>query len=612
MYIAPSTNIKLLKGVPLDNSYDHTLYFEDASSQATYFASMAKYTYTNNTYQRVNKGTMRIGVCADNIYDCNYMMFQNTNFGSKWFYAFINSVEYINNDVTEIEYEIDDIQTWFFDFDFEYSFIERQHTPDDEMYKYYEPEPVDVGEYVQVNQHKLVDENLILIMQITKLELTISPSASVTMEGPAIYDDCPQGTIYIAFKPTADGLSSLEQVIHELNTNLDANNIIINMYMAIDPGLTNWGVYPPLGVNILPDSCPIPTGTRGLHTVINGSNGANNTDNNNMSLPKNGDFSNVLLGGENLDPEHGINTTAYKPKNNKLYTYPYNFCSIYNGCGESLILRYEFGTDNSQNLGRGTFGVKLISTITAPVQTILTPINYKNVNNNSGQDSDYNNGLLTEQISISNYPVCSWAFSAYERWVSRDMPPSVLNAFMGGATKGMEMNFTKPTKRESTHAFVNRYMHQAFNAQASVVSDVSDILVQSHMASYSGNIAKGNTNVGGALKPNKSLTFFTNRTTITGEKAKVIDEFFTMFGYALNRCQIPQRKARDKWTYIKTRGCHINPKNTSGYGLPSDAQENICNIHNNGITYWVNPSEVGHYNLTNTPINDVPTPTQGE
>ena len=116
MYIAPSTNIKLLKGVPLDNTYDHTLYFEDANSQANYFASMAKYTFNNNTYQRVNKGTMRIGVCADNIYDCNYMMFQNTNFGTKWFYAFINSIEYINNDVTEIEYEIDDMQGSRLDF----------------------------------------------------------------------------------------------------------------------------------------------------------------------------------------------------------------------------------------------------------------------------------------------------------------------------------------------------------------------------------------------------------------------------------------------------------------------------------------------------------------
>ena len=119
MEIQPQSNIKLLHNVPLDTSYDHTIYFASSSAQYTYFAGLVKYNLTNQSYQRVNKGKARVAKCADDIYDCNYMMFQNTAFGSKWFYAYIKAIEYINNETSEIEFEIDPIQTWFFDFTIE-------------------------------------------------------------------------------------------------------------------------------------------------------------------------------------------------------------------------------------------------------------------------------------------------------------------------------------------------------------------------------------------------------------------------------------------------------------------------------------------------------------
>ena len=116
MYIEPNTNIRILKNVPLDNTYDHTIYFSDESSQIAYFQGLQKYNLANYTYQRVNRGVARVGIKSDLLYDCNYIMFQNTNFGSKWFYAFITSVEYLNNETSEIRFEIDDIQTWFFEY----------------------------------------------------------------------------------------------------------------------------------------------------------------------------------------------------------------------------------------------------------------------------------------------------------------------------------------------------------------------------------------------------------------------------------------------------------------------------------------------------------------
>ena len=76
MYIAPNSIIKVLKNVPIDNKYKHTLYFADRPAQQTYFASKYKYNLDNYTYMREQK-KIRVGIKADNLYDCNYLMYQN-------------------------------------------------------------------------------------------------------------------------------------------------------------------------------------------------------------------------------------------------------------------------------------------------------------------------------------------------------------------------------------------------------------------------------------------------------------------------------------------------------------------------------------------------------
>ena len=148
MFIEPSTNIRLLKNVPINNSYKDTIYFIDATEQYNYFINFSKYTLNKQTYQRVNKGKARVGIKAESLYDCNYMMFQNESFGTKWFYAFITSVEYINNAVSEISFEIDILQTWLLDCTFKECFVEREHSTTDNIGDNLLPENLDTGEYI--------------------------------------------------------------------------------------------------------------------------------------------------------------------------------------------------------------------------------------------------------------------------------------------------------------------------------------------------------------------------------------------------------------------------------------------------------------------------------
>ena len=88
MYIEPNSIIKVYNNIPLDPSYNHSVYFNTISEQNAYFHSgIEKFTFTRQSYQRIERGRMRVNANAESLYDCNYLAFRNTNFGSKWFYS---------------------------------------------------------------------------------------------------------------------------------------------------------------------------------------------------------------------------------------------------------------------------------------------------------------------------------------------------------------------------------------------------------------------------------------------------------------------------------------------------------------------------------------------
>ena len=147
-YIAPDSDIYVLKGVPLDSDYNHTLYQTSATAQYNTFYAYRKYTFTDQSYQRAGKGKLRIARLADDLYDCNYLMFRNTAFGNKWFYAFIDKVEYVNNNASELYYTIDDMQSWYFDYELGSCFVEREHTLTDVVGENLVQEDVATGEYI--------------------------------------------------------------------------------------------------------------------------------------------------------------------------------------------------------------------------------------------------------------------------------------------------------------------------------------------------------------------------------------------------------------------------------------------------------------------------------
>lgn len=212
MDYVPETVLLVLKDVPLDNTYSDTIYFTDRGTQESFFKGKVKFTFSNLTYQRVNSSvanprkplTIRVPKIADDLYDCNYIMFQNSNYGSKWFYAFIVQINYISPNNTEIVYEIDEFQTWFNDTQILPSFVEREHTLNDSLYA------------------NLVTENFpeldLYTQSVTEIDLQkdsyIVVGVNATPEGDTVAGSTIQGGIY----------SGVE--LHQFTSASDANAFI--------------------------------------------------------------------------------------------------------------------------------------------------------------------------------------------------------------------------------------------------------------------------------------------------------------------------------------------------------------------------------------------------
>ena len=539
MYIEPNTNIKFYSGIPLDNTYENTIYWANLSEQIAYFHSgIAKYTLARNTYQRVGKGVMNVGLLADNLYDCNYLAFQNENFGNKWFYAFITGVDYVNNNTTQITYEIDDMQSWYFDYELLRCFVEREHASNDAIGANLVEEGLELGDYVINGNIETLGLNDYKIIVLTSSYFTgETPNIQWHNDvGMTMITGLPTGAHVWAYDFTRIGLEQASAVVSVFSDGGRPDHI--------------------LGIFLVPSAIYVSGGFE----------------------------PNVVT--KDIQKTYG-SFNGYTPKNNKLYTYPYNFLYVTNMQGNSGVYPYEyFSTNDCMFYAEGVSG--------ANTEVALFPQNYKGT---SGRNKD-------ECLSLKGFPQCSYNVDTFKAWLAQNagsIGASVLSAclagtmvggagLVGGAvnSKGLSpvfaeaLGLTTPTKEQKivgTGALIGT---------AQMLGKIYDHSVQPTQT-------RGN-DCGTVLACSKDLDFQFMNKRIRGEFARIIDDYFTMYGYATHRVKIPNIHARQRWTYTKTVGCNIKGQ------CPVTAISNIKRIYDKGITFWVNPSEVGNYSLSNNTL----------
>jgi hypothetical protein len=143
------SKIIICKGIHLDKEHVNVLNYTE-NQMLSLCESKAVATASDYSFIR-NRGTIQTGFSYSQCLQSNYMAFQNKDYDNKWFFAFIDDVQYIGENNTEISYTIDSFATWFHEVNIETCFVVREHVNDDTIGKNTVPENLDIGDLISDN-----------------------------------------------------------------------------------------------------------------------------------------------------------------------------------------------------------------------------------------------------------------------------------------------------------------------------------------------------------------------------------------------------------------------------------------------------------------------------
>lgn len=573
-YIPPNSDVVLCRGVPIESDYRHTLYFDSVAAQNNYFFSKAFKQFHNVSYQRERRNYITLEIPATQVYACNYLMFKNTSYGEKWFFAFVDSVEYVNDNVTEIHYELDMMQTWMFEYTLSQCMVEREHSVTDKIFENTKPENIGYGELMcGLSQNLLSSHGL------------LGEYACVITSKPYSSGDVPI-KLYSQFCPVYGYIGRSEDM-----------NTIVQEFVS-----TGWQ-----------DAV--------LSVTVGNKLMAQGADETNFDMPKQvpkEDFKFVCYGvtsgiyeGEEQFKDQLPN--GYKPRNKKLFGYPYNQLWVSNNQGTVNEYRYEdFKIDKD-----GFFHMEVAASGISSPECVLYPLDYR------GVAKYYDHALV-----LTGYPTVPWIGDTYKAYMAMNRNQienavftqganglmNTVSAFLGGAmTVNNAADMLQAAKADASNAgqtvskttktgLRQQAMGGIFSAIGTAGTSVVDYMttvwqVEAKLKDVS-NIPPNVGGLSGAGSVTNALSRFDYSTyymCVKPEYAEIVDKFFDMFGYNTCTVKVPNTHSRPHWNYVKTIGCEIQ-----GF-LPQEAANIIKAVYDHGVTFWKNGDEVGNYTLDNSP-----------
>ena len=575
MNISPESTIRLLKA-PLEQDQENQLTFANLTAQTNYFKSLTYIESDDCSYQRETR-TIRFPACIDDIRNYNYLMYQNTDYSSKWFYAFITGMEYASDNVTFISFSIDVIQTFYFDFVYKPSFIEREHVANDDYYANLMLENLDVGDFIAAKKWEPYD-----FVQFPDADAAWSTrvvfGTSVDAYNPTnmrggVYDNIPSGVSY--YGADINDWQTIQNLMQDI-TDAGKGDSITGLFLL--PRCLCW---------LMKDFDPMqdPSRPNALVDPLNPlSNGFD------WSIPQTDPF--ILKFGN------------YTPHNKKLYNSEFTYFLVSNSAGNCIILKPELGA------GTGC-GLTIYGTVAPSGSCIAVPHNY------AGQTYNFE-----ESLTLGKYPQLNFATDQYTNWlavnswaltktgisagldaldstatgfktamnIGSDFGSAALNVMGGNLASGIKgissgINNLVGGYQSMTHSLV------------SAGTKVGDIVHEKKMAkrippNFGGNAAAGD--VMGAIE---EIKFKVYEMQITENYARRIDSYFDMFGYQVNILKNINFTSRKNWNYIKTSVCNILGD------VPQWAIDEAKAIFNKGLTFWHDPTTFLDYSQNNSIVS---------
>lgn len=539
--MAKNISIVYLLNVPLEDDLKNTLYFANSSAQHTYFENNIGKSYTNVSYQAEDR-TFRCPDQLDTVRQYNYIMWQNTAYSNKWFYAFIKEAKYVSDGYTDIIFEVDPLQTFMFDITVMPSFVEREHTNDDTVGNNTLPENVELGEYVKnysVATPQIGPNEMWYAVGVSEIIGTIKDDNTHNAVTPASnINGLPNGLYYVF----TDSMSILHSIVG-IYDNAGKANALYTMFSFPKQMLyTNQWNY---------KSCDWDYSNGGYTALFD------------IYIPTTNSVPGQLA-TYTINSPTKVGKTYY-PRNNKLLTFPYCYFNISNNSGTTVTYRFEDFDGNPQ--------FKLEGVLNVGCSTKLYPINYKNMDTFTGeyQDNSYDYG-----ITGGKYPTISWNSDSYTNWLTQN----AVNIGTNLATTALA-------------TVANVATGNVIGAGATLASGISNAVGQVYQASLMPDQSRGNTNVGDLNYTAHKNKFTVFPLSIKPEYAAIIDDYFDLLGYATNRVKIPNVAHRQNWWYTKTINANIVGN------VPNNYMNKIKDAYNNGLTFWRNPSNFLNYSVSN-------------
>ena len=642
MYVEPNTQIHILQGVPLSKSYEHTVRYKNATEQYNGFIAYKKHTLNNYSYQRAGLGTIRVQLPYAQVYNCNYMMFKNTSYENRWFYAFITGASYLSNDVTEVYYMIDVMQTFAYDYQFKKCFIERAHESTDIIYDNTQPEGLEIGSDYRINSYhgintvskddtnkrfvilattgpsgsnpepRVVGNTVYVLSRIECTGVTdvmntvksyIDNGIAANIIGVYTAPDLKVPTLSFTRKRTLDGYTPKNMKLYcypftfiEMNNRtgdaleLKYENFFKTTAKEHISSLSNEFKFSTIsGYSLIPESRLLP------YNYSEGSTGG---------IPA-ATLTNGYNIGYSLYPQGAISDDSFKAW---LAQNQNSYVASLNAIGQQYDTNMAIA-QNAYDMASRSASASLesnsnsINTSLANAQMAnATAVNVNRRSANAGSVANIANmgtGLIAGAIAQNPLGVLGAGVSALTAQNSINVNEQ--NTADTLATQMLTPDNSAMTALANSNLAYSTAMKNAATSQASAALSAAtsaniataQLVAKKQDAEHQPSNLRGQVMCYGLNTSLGLIGFSVFEKCIRREYAQMIDDYFEKYGYAIRRLETPNVTARPHWTYVKTTGCNI-VGNLSAQDIAT-----IQGIYDNGITTWKSLSDVYHYDLDN-------------
>lgn len=148
--MAKTSRIILASNMKPDRDYINVLSLTDAQMLAAVTSNQTA-AANNYSFIREERNAVKVNIAYSTCLTSNYMAFQNPDYSNKWFFAWIDSVEYVGENTVRIRYTVDLWSTWHNSMNWVPVFVEREHVTSDTFGIHTLPEPVKAD--LMINQH---------------------------------------------------------------------------------------------------------------------------------------------------------------------------------------------------------------------------------------------------------------------------------------------------------------------------------------------------------------------------------------------------------------------------------------------------------------------------